>query len=65
MKLLESVEVFDVFRGKNVPLGYKSVAYTFIYRHSDRTLTDGEVNMEHEKVITKLKHELGAVVRSK
>jgi phenylalanyl-tRNA synthetase beta chain len=34
---LESVELFDVFRGKNVPAGQKSVAYAFTYRNTDRT----------------------------
>ncbi len=35
---LESVELFDVFRGKNVPVGQKSMAYAFIYRSAERTL---------------------------
>ena len=37
---LESVELFDVFRGQNVPAGQKSVAYAFTYRAADKTLTD-------------------------
>jgi phenylalanyl-tRNA synthetase beta chain len=39
---LERVELFDVFRGKNVPAGQKSLAYAFTYRHAERTLTDGK-----------------------
>jgi phenylalanyl-tRNA synthetase beta chain len=57
------VELFDVFRGKNVPPGQKSVAYAFIYRHPERTLTDAEVNTAHEKLLAHFKQALQAVVR--
>ena len=60
---LEAVELFDVFRGKNVPAGQKSVAYAFIYRNAERTLTDAEVNASHEKLVAQFKQELGAAVR--
>jgi phenylalanyl-tRNA synthetase beta chain len=60
---LEAVELFDVFRGKNVPAGQKSVAYAFIYRSAERTLTDAEVNAAHEKLVAQFKQSLGAVVR--
>ena len=39
---LESVELFDVFRGKSVPDGQKSLAYAFTYRAADKTLTDAD-----------------------
>ena len=60
---LESVDLFDVFRGKNVPAGQKSVAYAFTYRSTERTLTDAEVNSAHEKLVAQLRQGLGAVVR--
>jgi phenylalanyl-tRNA synthetase beta chain len=60
---LESVELFDVFRGKNVPEGQKSLAYTLTYRNPERTLTDAEVNATHTQVIEHLKQQLNAVVR--
>ena len=60
---LESLELFDVFRGKNVPPGQKSMAYAFTYRHADRTLTDAEVNTAQEKLLAHFKQALGAVVR--
>jgi phenylalanyl-tRNA synthetase beta chain len=60
---LESVELFDVFRGKHVPAGQKSLAYALTYRHAERTLTDAEVNAAHEKVLVQLKQVLGASVR--
>ena len=60
---LEAVELFDVFRGKNVPAEQKSLAYAFTYRHAERTLTDNEVNAAHEKLVQVLKQKLQAVVR--
>jgi phenylalanyl-tRNA synthetase beta chain len=60
---LEAVELFDVFRGKNVPAGQKSLAYAFTYRNAERTLTDAEVNAAHTKVVDALKAQLKAVVR--
>ncbi|HEU6447133.1 MAG TPA: phenylalanine--tRNA ligase subunit beta [Verrucomicrobiae bacterium] len=60
---LESVELFDVFRGKHVPDGQKSLAYAFTYRAADKTLTDAEVNAAHEKIVEQLKQRLQAVIR--
>jgi phenylalanyl-tRNA synthetase beta chain len=60
---LESVELFDVFRGKNVPEGQKSLAYAFIYRSPEKTLTDAEVNASHAKVLEAFKSKLQATVR--
>jgi phenylalanyl-tRNA synthetase beta chain len=60
---LESIELFDVFRGKNVPAGQKSVAYAFTYRSLERTLTDAEVNSAHEKLVEQLKLLPGTTIR--
>ena len=60
---LESVDLFDVFRGKHVPAGQKSLAYAFTYRNIERTLTDAEVNAAQDKLVAELKTKLGATVR--
>jgi len=60
---LEAVELFDVFRGKNVPDGQKSLAYAFTYRAADKTLTDAEVNAAHTKIVESFKSQLQATVR--
>lgn len=60
---LESVELFDVFRGKAVPAGQKSMAYAFTYRNQEKTLTEAETNAAHEKVVSALKAKLQAVIR--
>jgi len=61
---LETVELFDVFRGKNVPAGQKSLAYAFTYRATDKTLTDAEVNAAHAKVLENLQTQLQAELRA-
>lgn len=60
---LESVELFDVFRGKNVPEGQKSLAYAFTYRNPEKTLTDAEASAAHEKLVEQFKKVLQASVR--
>ncbi len=60
---LEMVELFDVFRGRNVPEGHKSLAYAFTYRSAEKTLTDKEVGGEHDKLVQAFKEKLKAAVR--
>ena len=60
---LEAVELFDVFRGKHVPAGQKSLAYAFTYRAADKTLTDAEVNTTHTKIVEAFKTRLSAALR--
>ena len=47
---LESVEVFDVYRGKGLPEGKKSLAFSLVFRSPERTLTDIEVNAVGQKI---------------
>ena len=61
--MLESVRLFDVYRGKQVEEGKKSVAFTLVYRDMNKTLTDQEVAEVHEGVLKALREELGAVLR--
>ncbi|MBQ3921164.1 MAG: phenylalanine--tRNA ligase subunit beta, partial [Firmicutes bacterium] len=62
-ELLESVKLFDVYRGAPVPPGYKSAAFSLVYRAKDRTLTDTEVNAINETVLAGLKDKYNAVLR--
>ncbi len=62
-KLLEKIELFDVYQGKQIQEGYKSVAYKLIYRAEDRTLTDEEVGVIHDKIINELNKKLDATLR--
>ena len=62
-KILENVKLFDVYRGKQVEEGKKSVAFTLTYRDKDKTLTDDEVAAVHNDVLNALKDKLNAVLR--
>ncbi len=60
--LLESVELFDVFEGSPVPAGRCSMAYSFVYRAADRTLTDEEANAAHEEMKRRLREGVPAEI---
>ena len=64
-KLVESVKLFDVYRGQNLAPGTKSVAYSISFRAADRTLTDDEVNTAMAKILANLEAKVGAVLRDK
>jgi len=61
--LVESVKLFDVYKGKQIPEGKKSVAYSIAYRLDYKTLTDAEVSEVHDKIVRKLEESLGAELR--
>lgn len=48
--VLESIQLFDEYRGENVPDGQRSLAFRLIYRAGDRTLTDAEIDPVQQKV---------------
>jgi len=62
--LVESVALFDCYRGASIAEGHKSLAYTVAYRAPDRTLTDDEVNAAHERVRMHLSTRLPLTLRS-
>lgn len=62
--LLEDAFVFDVYQGKQIPEGFKSVAMGMVFRAPDRTLTDEEVNVVFKETVNKLTELTGASLRS-
>lgn len=63
-KMLESVELFDEYRGANVPTGQRSLAFRLVYRGQNRTLTDEEVEPVHQKVRESLLEKFNINLRS-
>jgi len=61
-RLLEKVELFDVYQGSQIPEGKKSVAYSVWLRSSEGTLTDAQIEDASNKIIAKLE-KLGAELR--
>ncbi len=62
-KLLKSVELFDVYEGKNLPQGKKSYAVNFILQDETKTLNDKQIEAIMSKLTTNLKNKLGAELR--
>lgn len=62
-KLLEKLELFDVYEGKQIPEGKKSVAYSAVYRAADRSLTGEEIQNVFDKTLKNLENKLGAQLR--
>ena len=62
-KLLKSVELFDVYEGKNLPEGKKSYAVNFILLDESKTLNDKQIDAIMNKLIANLKKELKAELR--
>lgn len=62
-KLLESCELFDIYEGKQIMAGFKSMAYNIVFRALDRTLEDREVNQIMDKIVSALK-EMGIELRA-
>ncbi|HZG40359.1 MAG TPA: phenylalanine--tRNA ligase subunit beta [Nodosilinea sp.] len=63
-KLLESVALFDEYRGESVPEGQRSLAFRLVYRSPDQTLTDNTVDPVHQKVRATLEKQFGVTLRS-
>ncbi len=60
---LEKIEMFDIYRGKNIENGKKSLAYTMVFRSSDKTLLEEEVNGKYDKILERLKKLFNAKLR--
>ncbi len=60
--LIQEVEPFDIYRGKNLDESKKSIAFRVSYQAEDRTLTDGEVKAIQDKIVSNLE-KLGGEVR--
>ena len=62
-KLLKSVNLFDVYEGKNLPVGTKSYAVSFIIQDTEKTLVDKQIDGLMQKLIKNFETKLGAQLR--
>lgn len=60
---ISSVRVFDMYKGKEMQEGYRSLAFRVTYRGEGRTLTDEEVAQMHDRVKKLLEQRFGAQLR--
>ena len=62
-KLLESIQLFDVYEGSQIEEGYKSVAFSLVFRSPERSLETAEVNKIVDKILAELE-KMGVKIRA-
>jgi len=62
-KHLKSVDIFDIYTGKQVPEGKKSIALSLVFQSDSRTLTDKDTQKAWDKILKKLQARFGAELR--
>lgn len=62
-ELLEKVTIFDVYAGRNVPEGTKSLGLRFSYRSGERTLTDEDVQDAHQRIVNTVMTQTNGKIR--
>jgi phenylalanyl-tRNA synthetase beta chain len=62
-ELLKNIDIFDVYQGKGIPAGQKSIALSLTLQHSSRTLIDDEVAKLMERIMVALKERFNAELR--
>ncbi|HLR67152.1 phenylalanine--tRNA ligase subunit beta [Virgibacillus alimentarius] len=62
--LVKKVRIFDVYQGENLPEGKKSIAYSLVYRHPEKTLKDDEVEESYQQIIDEVNKKYDSYIRS-
>ncbi len=62
--IIESVKLFDVYKGEHIEEGYKSTAFSVTYRNKERTLKEKEVERIHKIILETLQIKFGATLRN-
>ncbi|WP_455207732.1 phenylalanine--tRNA ligase subunit beta [Kaarinaea lacus] len=62
--MLANLKLFDVYQGKGIDSGRKSLAFSLTLQDHDRTLTDQDVDVAIDKILSTLNRELGATLRT-
>ena len=62
-ELLDTIKLFDVYEGSQIPEGKKSVAYAISFRAPDRSLTNEEINKVFNKILKDLEYKINAQLR--
>ncbi len=60
---IKDIEIFDVYEGKGIEEGKKSLAYSLTFSSQEKTLTDEEINPLLDKIAVATNKEFGATLR--
>lgn len=63
-ELVEEVALFDIYEGKQVPPNKKSLAFSIEYRSAEKTLTDEEVDVVHNRIVSRVRQKFSAELRT-
>jgi phenylalanyl-tRNA synthetase beta chain len=63
-ELVTKVVLFDVYEGKQIPMGKKSLAYNIEYRSNEKTLTDEEIDIAHNRIVGRVSEKFSAELRT-
>ena len=63
VKTLKQVELFDIYQGKNLPAGKKSMAYSLTFQPTENTMTDDEITAAVNKITKNLVEKLNVEIR--
>jgi phenylalanyl-tRNA synthetase beta chain len=64
-KLVESVDIFDLYRGDQIAPSEKALTFRIRFRSPERTLKGREINAVHDKIVQKIERELGGRLRDR
>ena len=64
INIIEDINIFDVYEGEFLPVGFKSLAVAIKYSSLDRTLKDEDINPVEEKFISSLNNQYKVYLRS-
>ncbi|GKQ42529.1 phenylalanine--tRNA ligase beta subunit [Companilactobacillus sp. RD055328] len=62
-KYLVSIKLFDIYQGKNIEEGFKSMAYNLTFQNKKETLTDDQINQDFDKIVKNLQETIDAQIR--
>ena len=63
-KILEKVTLFDVYKGKQIAEGKKSMAFTMQFQSNEKTLTDAEADEAFQRILSAVQQEFQAELRA-
>jgi len=63
VKHLQDIKIFDIYQGYPIPCGKKSLAFRMMFQSPYRSLTDEEVNVLFEKILSHLKNKMEIELR--